>query len=88
MNWFVALTTGAGLGLVSFGGLWFTVRLVMSRQQAGLLWASKVVRLAVVALGLYGLSRAGADMVLAGLGGLWLARWALVRQLEGTRDVR
>jgi F1F0 ATPase subunit 2 len=82
MTWIAAATTGAGVGVVYFGGLWLTVRRLTARENL-LLGVSRVARLALVAVVFYGLSREGADMVVAGLGGLWLARCVLVRQLGG-----
>jgi F1F0 ATPase subunit 2 len=79
MTWIAALTTGAGLGLVFFGGLWLTVRQLVQAPRRGLLGASRLARLALVGLGFYGLSREGPAMLLAGLVGLWLARWCLIR---------
>jgi len=87
MTWVSALTTGAGLGLVFFGGLWLTVLEFTRRQRVGLIWASYLARMALAALVFYGLSREGPDMVLAGLGGLWLSRWYLIRRLGGSRNV-
>jgi F1F0 ATPase subunit 2 len=88
MNWVAAVVTGVGLGLVNFGGLWVTARGMTAGWTRGLLWASQLARLGLVAVGFFGLSREGADMALAGLAGLWLARWALVRHLGGGRHVR
>ena len=86
MTWVVGMTTGAGLGFAYFGGLWLTVRHVVSgRRRSALLRVSGGVRLALVALTFYGLSCEGPEMLLAGLAGLWLARWCLLRQLGGVR---
>lgn len=92
MNWTLAVLVGAGLGLVCFGGLWLTVQGVtqgpLRPHPARLLLAwSSLVRLALLAVGFSGLSREGPDKVLAGLGGLWLVRWCLIRQVSPHRQV-
>ena len=82
----VALTTGVGLGLAFFGGLWLTVRAFLRQTRSRLLLgSSQLLRFALVALTLYGLGREGADMLLAGLAGLWLARCWVLREIGGTR---
>ena len=79
MNLLVAATTGAGVGLVFFGGLWLTVRQVTRHPRGKLLLPlSSLARLAVVALVFLWLSREGPGVVLAGLVGLLLARWVLI----------
>jgi F1F0 ATPase subunit 2 len=83
MTWNEALMTGAGLGLAYFGGLWLTVRYLSRGRRGVLLAASRCLRLGLVGLTFYGLSRDGVGMVLSGLAGLWLARWCLIRQLSG-----
>jgi len=89
MTWFAAITTGFGLGLASFGALWLTVRQQAWRSQRKVLMgASGLARLFLVGLVLYALSREGPDKVLAGLGGLWLARWCLIRRLGGVQHGR
>ncbi len=81
----LALTTGAGLGLTFFGGLWLTVRAFFLRkaQSRFLLGVSQLLRFVLVGLTLYGLSREGSDMLLAGLGGMWLARCWVLREVGG-----
>jgi F1F0 ATPase subunit 2 len=82
MNWFAAITTGFGVGVLSFGGLWLTVReATFNPQRAAWVWAGQLLRLALVGLVFYGLVLEGPDKLLEGLAGLWLARWCLVRQL-------
>lgn len=86
MNWIVAVSAGAGLGLAYFGGLWLTVIGVV-RQPSRAVWVpvSGAARLILLGLGLAILSRRGAGSVLAALGGLWLSRWYLVQRLGGIR---
>lgn len=86
MTWIAAMTTGAGLGLAFYGGLWLTVRqLVWKQRHKGFLVASGFVRLALVGLVLYGLGCEGVDKMVAGVTGLWLARGCLIRQLGEVR---
>ncbi|MGN6545419.1 MAG: N-ATPase subunit AtpR [Aureliella sp.] len=85
MTWLAALATGFGAGLFSFGGLWLTVRqFVLRSQPRRLTFAIGAVRMLLVGLCFYWLSRQGAREVLAGLAGLWLARWWLVERLGGS----
>lgn len=89
MTWFAAITTGFGLGLASFGALWLTVRqLVCQPKWRVLMGASGLVRLFLVGLVLYALSCEGPDKLLAGVAGLWLARWCLLRKLGGVKHGR
>ncbi len=85
MSGFTAFTVGAVLGLLYFGGLWLTVCRLrwQPRWHVGLALSSGV-RLALVGLTFYLLSRGGAGRLLAGLGGLWLARCYLIRHLGGS----
>jgi hypothetical protein len=85
MTWFAAITTGFGLGLASFGALWLSVRQLVRQRRRMLVSAGGVVRLLLLGLALYALDREGPDKLLAGLAGLWLARWSLTRGLGGTR---
>lgn len=85
MNWIVAATAGAGLGLAYFGGLWLTVIGVV-RHPSRAVWvpmASGLIRLVVLGLVLAMLGRQGAGSLLAALGGLWLSRSYLVHRLGG-----
>jgi F1F0 ATPase subunit 2 len=86
MTWMVAAGAGAGLGLAYFGGLWLTVRRVVSRR-CGAAWIplSSATRLLLLGLGFLFLSRQGAGAVLAALGGLWLSRAWLLRHVGGLR---
>jgi F1F0 ATPase subunit 2 len=82
MTWYTALTTGAGLGLAHFAGLWLTVRHLGGGSGAPfLLGLSRFARLALVGVVFWGLSRGGVGHVLWGLAGLWLARCWLLAHL-------
>ena len=86
MMWVIAPAAGALLGLLYFGGLWLTVRLVLLRQgRLPLVAASRLARLALLGLVLYALCRADAGYALAALPGFWLARWSMLRHLGEVR---
>jgi F1F0 ATPase subunit 2 len=86
MTWIEAIGAGAVLGLAYFGGLWLTVCQVVSRPTwAAWIPLASVVRLMLLGTGLAILGRQGAGSILASLGGLWLARWFLIRWLGGVR---
>lgn len=82
MNGVAAFMTGVGLGLVSGGTLWLAVRAVVNRpSRQAVLILDRVARFALVGLTIYGLSRYGSNAVLAGLGGLGVGRFYLIRHL-------
>lgn len=89
MNTFAALLTGCGLGIVAWGSLWLSVQRLVRRGTFGirgavLQWA----RWGVVAGVFYALSRCGAEPLLWGLGGCWLARGLLLAQLGRLEHAR
>ncbi len=87
MNWVTAITTGALMGLIYFGGLWLTVRQVVGRQRgAGLIFISRLARMILFGTVFYLLSRRSAGQAMAGLGGFWSARWYLLLRLGGKSD--
>lgn len=70
-----AVITGAALGVVFFGGLWWTVRKgVSSKQPALWFFASLVVRMTVVLSGFLMIGRGHWQRLLACLAGFILAR--------------
>lgn len=78
----LAALAGAALGLLHFAGLWWTVeRLARGRGRVGLLLASALVRLAVVAGGLFLIMQGSWTRALAALAGLLLARALVLRRL-------
>lgn len=86
MNWIVALSAGAGLGLAYFGGLWLTVvTLVRQPSMAVLVPVSGAARLMLLGLGLAILSRQSPSSIPAVLGGLWVSRWYMLRRIGGVR---
>jgi F1F0 ATPase subunit 2 len=88
MNWAAAAGTGFGLGLAYFGGLWLTVRRVGTGSAAGFA-AGRLARLGLAAVVFYALLKTGGvRAVVAGLVGLLVARWYLVRRIGGNADGR
>jgi F1F0 ATPase subunit 2 len=84
MTWYAALTTGIGLGLVYFSGLWWSVRrLLRSPVRSRWFVASLIARVALTGLVLFALSHFGVEAVVFALAGFWLARWHLFRQVGG-----
>ena len=70
-----ALTTGAVLGVIFFGGLWWTVRKgVSSKQPALWFFTSLVVRMTVVLSGFLLVGHGHWQQLLACLAGFILAR--------------
>jgi F1F0 ATPase subunit 2 len=89
MNWAAAASTGFGLGIAYFGGLWIVVRALKGgRSPRGFAFA-RFARLALAAATFYALLKAGGFVaVAAGLIGVLAARWYLVRVIGGTTDGR
>jgi F1F0 ATPase subunit 2 len=82
MSWLVALAGGIGLGLVSFGGLWLTVRQLAQQPRYRIPFiVSQAGRLVLLTLGFYVLCRAGPAAVICGLAGVLIAKWYLVLTL-------
>jgi hypothetical protein len=88
MNWAAAAGTGFGLGLAHFGGLWLHVRRLRGAGPARLA-VGRVARLTLAAITFYALLKTGGVVaVTAGLAGLLLARWYLVRVIGRTAGGR
>jgi len=104
MNALAAISTGAGIGLAYYGGLWLSLRRAggvsplseplatgaslggltpLARQFGICLTLSRLARLAIAWLGFYALMAEGISFGLAGLVGLLLVRWYLVRHWGG-----
>lgn len=81
---------GAGLGLLFFGGLWYTIRqLPQSRRPALLLISSFLIRLSLTLLGFYwilGGAAAAIDRLLVAFIGFLLVRLLLTRRLRRAGD--
>lgn len=89
-----ALLLGGGLGMLYFGGLWFTIqRLIYSKQPVALMWTSFLLRLGAV-LGFFHLilQRGATGQLLAPLLitflGFLLARNVLISNLMPRQRAR
>ena len=83
----LAALAGIGLGLIFFGGLWFTVRKGVASDQPALWFlGSLLLRMSVVLTGFYFISGGRWERLLACLMGFGLARlivtWLTVPQGE------
>jgi F1F0 ATPase subunit 2 len=90
MNWAVAGSTGFGLGLAYFGGLWLSVRALRSDSRSSTRFlVGRLGRLVLAAVTFYALLRTGGTQaVIVGLVGVLAARWYLVRAIGRTADGR
>ena len=89
MNWAVAASTGFGLGLAYFGGLWASVRALKGRRSSRWFALGRMARLVLAAGTFYALLKTGGLVaVAAGLVGLLAARWYVVRAIGGKTDGR
>lgn len=80
LNLALAFVTGALLGVVFYGGLWWTVRKAVSSQQPALwFFGSQLVRMGVVLVGFYLVSDGRWERLVACLVGFVLARMLVVR---------
>lgn len=88
-EWLMAASVGIMLGCVYFGGLWLTVRQIQHSRQPGLaMLTSLLVRLSVVALGLYLLADGHWQRYAAALAGLLIARWWWIRRIAPRKAKR
>lgn len=73
---------GALLGLLFFGGLWFTVKALPHSKRPNMLWVlSFLLRLAVLVAGFIALTGFGAQACLAAVAGVIATRLLLSRRL-------
>jgi len=87
-----ALLAGVLLGIVFFGGLWFTVRLGLGTKKTALIFtASFMVRITIILFGFYYIGANSWQKMLVCLGGFLLARIVITRitlKLDGTGTPR
>lgn len=90
MNRVVAATTGFGLGLAYFGGLWLSIRSLKYRWRSPARFAvGRGGRVALAGLVFFALLKTGGVVaVLAGLAGFVAARWYLTRLIEARSDAQ
>jgi F1F0 ATPase subunit 2 len=83
----LALVGGVLLGLVFFGGLWWTVRKsVSSRQPALLFFGSLMLRTGMAVAGFYFIGRGHWQRLLMSLLGFVIARLAVTRLALGAEE--
>ena len=76
----LALVTGALLGAMFFGGLWWTVRKGVSSKQPALLFSgSLLLRMSIALAGFYFISRGHWERLLVCLLGFVIARFIVTR---------
>ena len=83
MTWPLGVMVGLGVGLVHFGGLWWSVRRLSDPSGASRHLRLGVLRFAALAAALATLARSGAGVLAAALFGLWLARGMLILRWGG-----
>ncbi|MEZ5431840.1 MAG: ATP synthase subunit I [Verrucomicrobiales bacterium] len=84
--WILAGFFGLVLGLLYFGGLWWTIRKgVSSPRPAVWFFASAVLRTGLVLAGFYWVGAGQCQRLVAALEGFYLARLALLRWTRGER---
>ena len=78
----LALVGGAGIGLLHFGGLWWTVRRIGERKNpVALLLASQFLRTGATVLLLYLVAGSAWERLLAAVAGLLIVRRLMARRL-------
>ncbi len=79
LNMIVALVSGLALGLLFFGGLWFTVRkAVGSTKPAIIIFGSFVTRMGIVLIGFYFISADNWRRLVVALAGFIIARLLVI----------
>ena len=83
----VSLAAGAALGAIFFGGLWWTVRKVISSEQPALWFVgSLILRLGVAAVGFYFVAGGHWERLIACFLGFVMARMVVVRATRPTGE--
>ncbi len=77
---------GAGLGIIFFGGLWWTVRRILAARNPAL-WVlgSALLRTGTVVAGFYAVAGADWARLLAALAGFLVMRQIVLRLTDGAR---
>ena len=85
----VAFVAGIGLGLIFFGGLWWTVNRLQQTRLPGLLFASSfVVRSAIVLAGIYFVADGQWQQVASCVVGIIVVRVVLTRRWGPPADTK
>ncbi|MCM4168074.1 ATP synthase subunit I [Arenibacter sp. H213] len=80
LNLLPALLAGIILGVLFFGGLWYTVRIGLHSKRTTLIFiGSLIIRMAVVVIGFYYVGADSWQKMLACLGGFLIARILITR---------
>ncbi len=75
-----ALLAGVLLGIIFFGGLWFTVRIgLRSKNTALIFMGSVILRMAIILVGFYYIGANNWQKMLVCLGGFLIARIVITR---------
>jgi F1F0 ATPase subunit 2 len=85
----LALLAGVLLGMIFFGGLWWTIQRGVSSKSAAILFSSSLLlRMAITVAGFYFIARGNWRNLLACLCGFLLARLLLTRYIRTPVDAR
>lgn len=83
INLLPALIAGIILGILFFGGLWFTVRFGLSSNKGSLIFiGSFIIRMAIILLGFYYVGADDWQKMLMCLGGFLFARIVITRIMK------
>ncbi|ARO87906.1 ATPase F0F1 [Nitrosospira lacus] len=89
-TWVLSLAAGILLGVIFFGGLWWTVRSGISSRQPGLWFiGSMLLRISIVITGFYlllGLPGASWKILLTGLLGFFIVRLIATRLVAAEKS--
>lgn len=76
----ISLISGLLLGIIFFGGLWFTVKKALGTKYAGLWFlGSSLLRTGIVLTGLYFMAKGSLAELLVGAAGIIAARFLVLR---------
>ena len=83
----VAFAAGLALGIVFFGGLWFTVKnVVKSKIPALWIFLSFFIRMSITLLGFYFISMGSWQRLLICLAGFVIARFGVIRLTKPDKE--
>ncbi len=88
LTWVLAGVAGTALGMIFFGGLWWTVRRgLLSRRPAPWFFGSLLLRMGLVVTGFYFVGNGQWQRLLACLLGFIVARFIVLRMTHA-REIR